>query len=172
MLCQFSCVQLFATITTIAHQAPLSMGFPGQEYQSGLPHAPPGETLPDPGNEPMSLRSPALEVGLFTTSITWEVPLLFLVFPFKRIEVVQHFFETLCSESPYFKMRALLGLCGHWHHCNCSVLLPLSPVTCALQTFNTWLLHWWNYQISIMILINNHYYVLNCLFLHGILLHL
>ena len=36
-VCVFSCVQLFATLWTIAHQAPLSMGFPRQEYWSGLP---------------------------------------------------------------------------------------------------------------------------------------
>ena len=32
-----SCIQLFATLWTIAHQAPLSMGFPRQEYWTGLP---------------------------------------------------------------------------------------------------------------------------------------
>ena len=41
---------------TVAHQAPLSMGFPRQEYWSGLPFPSPGD-LPDPGIE---LRSPAL----------------------------------------------------------------------------------------------------------------
>ena len=35
-------------------EAPLSMGFPGQEFQSGLPFPPPGD-LPDPGMEPVSL---------------------------------------------------------------------------------------------------------------------
>ena len=49
-------VQLFATPWTIAHQAPLSMGFSRQEYWSGLPFPPP-ESLPDPGIEP---GSPAL----------------------------------------------------------------------------------------------------------------
>ena len=39
------------------HQAPLSMGLPGQEYWSGLPSCSPGD-LHDPGIEP---RSPALE---------------------------------------------------------------------------------------------------------------
>ena len=39
---------------TVAHQAPLSMGFSRQEYWSGLPFPPPGD-LPDPGIEPMSL---------------------------------------------------------------------------------------------------------------------
>ena len=52
----FSCVQLFATLWTIALQAPLSMGFPRQEYQSGLPFPPPGH-LPDPG---IKSTSPAL----------------------------------------------------------------------------------------------------------------
>ena len=33
---------------TIAHQAPLSMGFFGQEYWRGSPCPPPGD-LPDPG---------------------------------------------------------------------------------------------------------------------------
>ena len=32
-----SCVQLFATLWAVAHQASLSMGFPRQEYWSGLP---------------------------------------------------------------------------------------------------------------------------------------
>ena len=54
MLSLFSHVQLFVTPWTIACQAPLSMGFSGQEYWSGLSCPPPGD-LPDPGMEPMSL---------------------------------------------------------------------------------------------------------------------
>jgi len=50
---------LFVTPWTVARQAPLSMGFPRQEYWSGLSFPPPGD-LPDPGIEPMSLVSPAL----------------------------------------------------------------------------------------------------------------
>ena len=42
-------VRLFATPWTIAHQAPPSMGFPRQEYWSGLPFPSP-EDLPDPGS--------------------------------------------------------------------------------------------------------------------------
>ena len=53
--CQFlSRVRLFATPQTIARQAPLSMGFSGQEYWSGLPFPSP-ENLPSPGTEPGSL---------------------------------------------------------------------------------------------------------------------
>jgi len=46
-------VQLFATLWTVAHQAPLSMGFPKQEYWSGLPFPSPGDLL-DPGIELLS----------------------------------------------------------------------------------------------------------------------
>ena len=52
-------VQLFATPWTVAHQAPLSMGFSRQEYWSGLPFPSAGD-LPDPGIKP---RSPALQAG-------------------------------------------------------------------------------------------------------------
>ena len=46
-LSHFSRVQLFATLWSVARQAPLSMGFSRQEYWSGLPCPPPGD-LPDP----------------------------------------------------------------------------------------------------------------------------
>ena len=67
----FSRVRLFVTLWAIDHQASLSMEFPREEYWSGLPFPPP-RYLPDPGIEPMSLVSPALAGGFFTTSITWE----------------------------------------------------------------------------------------------------
>ena len=60
-----------ATSWTVAHQALPSMGFSRQGYWSGLPCPPPGD-LPDPGIELASLISPALAVGFFTTSATWE----------------------------------------------------------------------------------------------------
>ena len=50
----------FATLRTVAHQAPLSMRFPRQEYWSGVPFPSPGD-LPDPGMEAMSPQSPALQ---------------------------------------------------------------------------------------------------------------
>ena len=73
VLSHFSRVQLFATLWTVAHQDPLSMGFSRQEYWSGLPCPPPGD-LPDPGIKPASFMSPALAGGFFTTNFTWEVP--------------------------------------------------------------------------------------------------
>ena len=51
-------VQLFATLRTVAHQAPLFMGFFRREYCSRLPCPLPGD-LPDPGIKPASPASPA-----------------------------------------------------------------------------------------------------------------
>ena len=54
-----------ATPWTIAHQAPLSMGFSRQEYWSGLPFPSP-EDLPEPGTEP---RSPASQEDSLLTEL-------------------------------------------------------------------------------------------------------
>ena len=53
MLSLFSHVQLFATLWTVARQAPLSMGFSRQKYWSGFPFPSP-QDLPNPGIEPKS----------------------------------------------------------------------------------------------------------------------
>ena len=58
-----SCLTLY---DPVAHQAPLSMGFSRQEYWSGLPCPPPGE-LPNPGTEPTSPASPAVQVESLPT---------------------------------------------------------------------------------------------------------
>ena len=71
MLSHFSPVQFFATPWTVAHQAPLSVGFSRQEHWSGLP-CPAPEDLPDLGIEPASLTSPAMAGGFFTTNAPWE----------------------------------------------------------------------------------------------------
>ena len=62
---------------TVAHPAPLSMGFSRQDYWSGLPCPSPGD-LPDPGIEPQSLVSPAL-VGAFFTSLPLVSPGISLI---------------------------------------------------------------------------------------------
>ena len=61
-VCGLSNVQLFATPWTLAHQAPVSIGFSQQEYWSGFPFPSP-EVLPNPG---IQLASPALAGSLFT----------------------------------------------------------------------------------------------------------
>ena len=55
----------FATPWTAAHQAPLSIGLPRQEYERGLLFSSPGD-LPDPGIEH---ASPALAGGFFITKL-------------------------------------------------------------------------------------------------------
>ena len=57
-----SCLPL-ATPWSVARQVLLSMGFPRQEYWSGLPFPSPGD-LPDLG---MELRSPALQADSLLT---------------------------------------------------------------------------------------------------------
>ena len=56
---------------TVAHQAPLSMGFSRQGYWSEFPCPPPGD-IPNPGIKTTSLKSPALAGGFFTASTTRE----------------------------------------------------------------------------------------------------
>ena len=48
------------------------MGFPKQEYWSGLPFLPPAN-LPDPGIDPTSLGFPALAGGFFTTMLSGKL---------------------------------------------------------------------------------------------------
>ena len=61
-----SCVRLFVASWTVAHQAPLSMGYSRQEYWSGIPFPSLGD-LPNPGIELASPMSPALARKFFTT---------------------------------------------------------------------------------------------------------
>jgi len=65
-----SCVRLFVTPWTVAHQAPLLMEFSSQGYWSGLP-LPTPEYLPDPRIEPTSLT---LAGRFFYHCVTWEAP--------------------------------------------------------------------------------------------------
>ena len=65
VVCEFRRVRLFATPWTVARQAPLPMGFSGQEYWNGLPFPSPGD-LPDPGIES---GSPAAAGGFLTSAL-------------------------------------------------------------------------------------------------------
>ena len=77
-------VRLFATVWTVAHLAPLPVGFSRQEYWSGWPCPSRGD-LPNPETE---LMSPALKGGFFTTSTTWEAPILHAVLPIGQEQVL------------------------------------------------------------------------------------
>ena len=70
-------VRLFATPWTVAHQAPLSMGFSRQEYWSGLPFPSPGD-LPNPGIEP---RSPALQADALPSEPLDKATELLMIIP-------------------------------------------------------------------------------------------
>ena len=60
-----SCLTLSNPMDYIAHQSPLSMGFPSQGYWSGLPFPTPGDP-PDMETDPASSASFALAGGIFT----------------------------------------------------------------------------------------------------------
>ena len=72
MLSRFSHVRLFVTPWTIARQAPLSIGFPRQEYWSVLSCPPPGD-LPDAGIKPTTPAASALQVDSLPLS-HWGSP--------------------------------------------------------------------------------------------------
>ena len=67
LVCICSVAQSCLTVTwsTVAHQAPLSMGLYRQEYRSELPFPPPGD-LPHPRIELVSLAAPSLAGGCLT----------------------------------------------------------------------------------------------------------
>ena len=90
-LSRFSCVRLFTTSWTVAHQAYLSIGFSRQEYWSGLPCLPPGD-LPNPGIEPTSLMSLASAGGFFTTSATCDACLY--IYPLPNQHLLLSNFKT------------------------------------------------------------------------------
>ena len=107
-------VRLFATQWTVAHQAPLSMGFSRQEYWSGLPCPPPGD-LSYPGIAPMSLR------GFFTTSTTCDC--------IRFTSNISVFFQMFCFFWPW--------------HMTCRILAPwpgirLGPSAVNARNPNKW----------------------------------
>ena len=69
--CILSRVRLFATLYTVAHQAPLSMQFSRQEYWNGLPFPTPGTFLTQ-GSNPHVLCLLSLAGGFFITVPPWK----------------------------------------------------------------------------------------------------
>ena len=104
----------FATTWTIAHQAPLSVGFPRQEYWSGLSFSSPGDLL-DSGLELASLASPALASGFFTMEPPGKPPLE------QILSQPQYFFKKKKNQTnkttPQAQTAAL-------HRANCSHSSP------------------------------------------------
>ena len=71
MLIQFSRVRLFGTLWTEDHQALCPWNFPGKNTGVGC-HALLQGIFPTQGMNLCLFLSPALAVGFFTTSATWE----------------------------------------------------------------------------------------------------
>ena len=71
LACMLSHAHVFTTLWTVAHQAPLSMGFPRQEYWNGLPFPSLGE-IPDPGIKLAFPASPTSTGRFFTTEPSGE----------------------------------------------------------------------------------------------------
>ena len=154
------CLTLCKPIT-VAHQAPLSMGFSRQEYWSGFQCSPPGN-LPNSGIKPTSLMSPTLAGRFFTTSASWEVSIhdyeLFMsIFPFACVfNVFQqciiilsiqvfHFlgqiyslaFYSFCYNCIFFSLFLFFLA-----HCQCKVLHPET----VLYVFIISIRFWWGFQ--------------------------
>ena len=94
---------LFVTPWTVAHQAPLFMGFSRQEYWSELPIPPQGDH-PDPRIELMSLASPALGGKFFTTWATREAPYTLLYLQVKE--------QYACRGEGGSRWRGHMNTCG------------------------------------------------------------
>ena len=78
MLSCFTCVWLFVTLRTVAHQAPFSLGFSRQEYCSGLPCPSPGKFSQTRDRTCIS-RASCIAGGFFTHWATWELSITFFV---------------------------------------------------------------------------------------------
>ena len=111
----FSCARLCATLRTVAHQGPLSVGFTRQEYWRKLPCSSPGD-LPDPGIKPPSLTFPALAGR--------HLPLEPLLGAHKHT-AVPRLHKRQTSKSPLCKQRAK---CLHFREWHC----PLTSSECNI----------------------------------------
>ena len=109
MLSCFSCVWLFVSLWTVAHQAPLSMGFSRQESTGVSCHGLLQGISLTQGWNPNLIMFPALAGGFFTTSATWEAHAMY-VLPQKSFRHYgkQHP-QKLDTEQPYDPAIPLLG---------------------------------------------------------------
>ena len=89
-----SCVQLFATLGTIACQAPPSMGFPRQEYWSVCITISFSGNLPDPGIEP---RSPALQADALPSEPPGKPNIILYSTVLKKLLYSSKSCPTLCE---------------------------------------------------------------------------
>ena len=132
-----SCVQLFATLWTTAHQAPLSMGFPRQEYWSGLPFPSSGD-LSNPGIKPTSLVSPAL-VARFFTIVASKTVLKIMNFLFRKNSIKKNNKNQLQSRDN--SVYILSHLFSILKICTCMYRIMLCVVYCICICVCVYVLH-------------------------------
>ena len=144
MLSHFNCVWLFATLWSVARQAPLSMAFYRQEYWNGLLSPLPGN-LPNSGIKTASLMSPALAGMYFTTNATWEA-LLLLISQSKRKFIrkaipnpsnLNQISVKIVHSTQNFSYMALIIVCMYivvW-------LFNFCSLTIALERTSPWLFY-------------------------------
>ena len=130
-----SCIQFFATLWTVAHQAPLFMGFPRQEYWSRLPCPPPGD-LPHPGIKP---KAPALAGGFFTNEPHEKPSFLSTNRNFYKFEIILKRASSIMLYHLIFKS----WLSGHGNLCCGYLWLPFkiflvfSPMVAFVQQWQS-----------------------------------
>ena len=127
----FSCVRLCAAPWTVAHQAPLSMGFSSQQYCSGLP-CPPAGDLPNPGAEPSSLMFPILAGEFFASSATWET---LWCHQFSLVQLLSH---VRLHGLPHARLSPTPGACSNSYPssrwCHPTISSSVAPFSSCLQS--------------------------------------
>ena len=126
----FHCVQLLATLRTVAHQAPLSMGFSRQEHWSGL-SCPPPRDLSDPEIEPVSLMFLGLAGRFFTTSATWEASIWMYIWR-RKWQPTPVFLPR-----EFHGQRSLVG-CNPWSHKKLNTTEQLTHAYVYIYTQSHW----------------------------------
>ena len=113
----------FVTPWTVAHQAPLFMGFPRQECWSGLPFPSPGD-LPNPGIEP---RSPALQADSLLSSTVEAVKyfpssIVFICLPFNQFSSIK---KNIYNKTQNYRCNLSVALCFLilWHSQNMAIFV-------------------------------------------------
>ena len=137
----------FLTLWTVAHQAPLSMGFSRQEYWSGLPFPSPGN-LPNPGMEPVSpvtsalqtdslpaepLGKPQTRVSVQFSSVQSLSRVRLFVTP--RITARQASLSITNSRSS-LRLTSFESVMPSSHLILCRPLLLLSPIPPSIRVFS------------------------------------
>ena len=120
-------VRLFGTPWTVAHQAPLSVGFSRQAYWSGLPFPPPGDLL-DPGIKPVSPESTCIGRRILYHCATWEAGVCVSVCVCVCVCVCVRAY-LFCYSLPLRYLRNLGSVCACVCVCVCISFLLFSSIT-------------------------------------------